>query len=330
MKRRVAVLMGGTSEERPVSLKSGQAVAAALRECGYDVVDIDLKAEDIEPVKEARPDVAFIALHGAFGEDGGVQAMLDDAGIAYCGSDAHASRAAMDKMAAKCFFITHDVPTPPFRLVTATQEWSAVAEAASDITLPMVVKPLRQGSSIGVTIIHTMDEAVAALRDAFKFGHQALLERYIRGREFTVGVLGDEALPVIELRPHQAFFNYEAKYSDKSTEYILEPDIDGDAYGHLQDLALAAHNALGCRHMSRVDMMIEEDGCPYVLEVNTIPGFTERSLLPQAAKARGIAFPDLCDLLVQMAVVDRSAKAPAPPPINRLPSENPVRDMLDA
>ena len=309
MKRRIAVIMGGVSEEREVSLKSGKAVANGLRARGHEVIPIDLQEESIEPIKSARPEAAFIALHGRFGEDGAIQALLEESGIPFVGSDSQASRASMDKMASKCFFITHDVPTPPFRLVTTTQQWNHIDDAIEETGLPLVVKPLRQGSSIGVSVAKNKDEVAVGLSRAFTFGHQALLERYIPGREFTVGVLEDRALPVIELRPTQPFFNYEAKYVDKGTEYITRPDLPKEAYEQLQEIALGAHHALDCRHMSRVDIRLEDDGCPYVLEVNTIPGFTERSLLPLAAKEMGLAFPELCEVLVEMAMKPQPVQA---------------------
>jgi D-alanine-D-alanine ligase len=318
MKRKVAVLMGGVSMERDVSLKSGRTIAEALRQRGHEVVELDIVAENIDPVVDARPDAAFIALHGTFGEDGAVQAMLQERGIAYTGSDPQASRAGMDKMASKCFFITHDIPTPPFRLVTSTQQWNHIDQSIEEAGLPLAVKPLRQGSSIGVSIAKNKDEVAMGLSRAFKYGPQALLERYIEGREFTVGILGERALPLIELRATQPFFNYEAKYVDEGTEYITRPDIPRDMYEYLQEIALGAHRALGCRHYSRVDLMLEDDGCPYVLEVNTIPGFTERSLMPLAANEIGVPFPELCEMIVEMAVAD----APPKPVLKPLPGHN--------
>ncbi len=302
MRRRIAVLMGGISMEREVSLRSGRAAAAALREREHEVIEVDLTEEGIRPVELVNPDVAFIMLHGRFGEDGAVQALLQEAGIPYTGSDALASRAGMDKMASKCFFVTHDIPTPPFRLVTATQEWDRIVTAVQEVGLPLVVKPLKQGSSIGVSIAKELNDVPVSLSKAFNYGHQALLERYIQGREFAVGMLDGTALPVIELRYARPFFDYEAKYSDDATQFITRPELPAGACERLQEIAVAAHIALGCRHISRVDMMLETDGCPYVLEVNTIPGFTERSLFPLAAREAGIEFPDLCDRMVEMAL----------------------------
>lgn len=304
---RVAVLMGGVSFERDVSLKSGQAIAAALREKGHDVVEVDLKEESIAPVLAVKPDVAFIALHGRFGEDGGVQSLLEEVGLPYVGSDRQASRAGMDKMASKCFFITHDVPTAPFRLITQAQRLEYMDAFIEEIGLPLVIKPLRQGSSIGISLAHTPDQAAAGLDRAFKYGHQAMIERYIKGREFTVGILDNTALPVIELKHKREFFDFDAKYADSETERILQPEISRQDYDRIQEAALNAHNALGCRHLSRVDVMQEFDGCIYVLEVNTIPGFTSKSLFPLAAREVGVDFNELCDRLVRLAMA-----APAP------------------
>ena len=307
MQRKIAVLMGGVSAERDVSLKSGKGIAEALRQKGHEVYETDLVEESIAPVLATKADVAFIALHGRFGEDGAVQALLEDAGLPYTGSDPQASRAGMDKMASKCFFITHDVPTPPFRLVTTTQRWDQIDAAIRETGLPLVVKPLRQGSSLGVSIAHDQEEVAIGLAKAFKYGHQALLERFIPGREFTVGILDSTPLPLIELKHAHEFFSYEAKYSDTATRRIARPDLPQDVCEKLQEIALAAHRALGCRHLSRVDMMLENDGCPYVLELNTIPGFTEKSLFPLAAREAGISFTDLCDRIVEMALAPVSA-----------------------
>ncbi len=307
MRRKIAVLMGGVSAERDVSLKSGRGIAEALRRKGHDVREVDLKEESIAPVLADRPEVAFIALHGRFGEDGGVQALLEEAGVPYVGSDPQASRAGMDKMASKCFFITHDVPTPPFRLVTTTQRWDQIDTAIRETGLPLVVKPLRQGSSLGVSLARTAEEVAIGLAKAFKYGHQAILERHIRGREFTVGVLDEMALPVLELRTTHELMDFDAKYADARTERIVNPGLPRELYEKLQETGLAAHRALGCRHLSRVDMMLENDGCVYALEVNTIPGFTERSWYPLAAAEAGISFPDLCERLVEMALAPVAA-----------------------
>jgi len=308
MRRRVAVVMGGISDERDVSLRSGKAVAEGLRSNGHDVVEVDLHEASIAPILTAKPAGAFIMLHGRFGEDGSIQAMLEEADVPFTGSDSLASRAGMNKMASKCFLLTHDVPTPPFQLVSTRERWDEIEEAMQKVGLPLVTKPLRQGSSIGISIARDQEQVAVGLAKAFKYGHEAVLERYIEGREFTVGVLGDKALPVIEIKTRRGFFNKEAKYSDKTTEYISHPDLALRAYEKLQALALAAHEAIGCRHLSRVDMMIENDGSPYVLEVNTIPGFTERSLYPMAAREAGLGFGELCDHILEMTLAPSAAE----------------------
>ncbi|HRU07137.1 MAG TPA: D-alanine--D-alanine ligase [Candidatus Brocadiia bacterium] len=309
-KLKIAVLMGGVSSEREVSLKSGRAVFEALTRAGHDVIAIDLRAEDIAPLDGLTLDAVFPALHGRFGEDGGVQRLLEKRGLPYVGSDPLASRAAMDKMASKCFFISHDIPTPPFRLVTATMRWQQIEDAVGEITLPVIVKPLRQGSSVGVTKAQTLEEVATGLATAFRYGRQALIERCIIGREFTVGVLDGQALPLVELKPRQAFFDYFAKYQDTRTEFIVNPELPPATTAELQRLGVEAHRCLNCRHLSRVDVMLENDGCAYVLEVNTIPGFTERSLFPKAAQASGLDYTTLCDRLVRLAI--ESARAPRP------------------
>ena len=303
-KLNVVVLLGGVSVERKVSIKSGNAAADALREAGHQVLVVDIVAEDISDVAKLRPDVCFIALHGRFGEDGGVQAMLDHEGIPYTGSNAHASRVAMDKMASKCFFISHDVPTPDFRVVMATQraDGLAVKQAIAEIGLPVVVKPLRQGSSIGVSVARADADVAAGLEAAFEYDDQAIIERLVPGREMTVGVLGHEALPLIELHYGGEIFDYNAKYINAQTEYIVNPRLPEAARERCREAALDAHRALGCTGFSRVDLILDEHEAPTVLEVNTIPGMTARSLFPMAARAAGISFVDLCDRLVRTAL----------------------------
>jgi len=179
--------------------------------------------------------------------------------------------------------------------------------AIAEVGLPLVVKPLQQGSSIGVSIARDHQEVAVGLAKAFNYGHRAMLERCINGREFTVGIVGDSALPVIEIRTPRPFFTNEAKYSDDATEYILRPDLPSPVYGKLQAIALGAHHAIGCRHLSRVDMMLETDGSSYVLELNTIPGFTARSLVPKAAREAGLPFPELCERIVELALAPAAA-----------------------
>lgn len=303
---KIAVLYGGISSEREVSIKSGRAVIEALTEVGHQVVGVDVTSDDPEQIRGVRADVFFPALHGRFGEDGGVQAILEGMGAPYVGSDAQASQVAFDKMASKCFFASHGVPTPAYRLVAATMRWQEIDQAVCELGLPVIVKPLRQGSSVGVARADTMDQAADALARAFTFGRQALVESCVIGRELTVGVLGELDLPPVELRTSRGIFDWYSKYEDQATEYIVDADLPEDTAFAVSQAAVAAHRCLGCRHLSRVDMMLDQEGQPNVLEVNTIPGFTARSLFPMAARAIGIEFPRLCERLCRNALSSAS------------------------
>lgn len=291
---RVAVLLGGVSSEREVSLRSGKAVADALEAAGFPVTRVDVQDEALSGLPADGVDAAFLALHGRYGEDGGVQAALEARGVVYTGSGVEASRVAMDKVLAKERFRAAGVPTA---------DWSVVTSATKTfgVILPAVVKPAAEGSSVGVTVVREAKQLVAAVRTALAYGGRALIERFVPGREMTVGILGERRLPVIELRPKRDFFDYEAKYQDARTEYIVDPPLKPEERRAVQEAAWAAHEALGCRGMSRVDVILAEDG-PVVLEVNTIPGLTERSLLPKAARAAGIDFAALCAEILRLAI----------------------------
>jgi D-alanine-D-alanine ligase len=307
--------MGGVSSERDISMKSGKGVVDALMEAGHTVLPVCISAEDVSDVIRLNPDVVFIALHGRFGEDGGVQAMLEHAEIPYTGSDSQASRWAMDKMASKCFFISNDIPTPDFRVVMASGEkrgggsarerariCPTLPEVVDELGLPLVTKPLREGSSVGVSIAHSLKEVRAGVAEACKYGRQALIEKFVAGREVTVGILGEEALPIIEIGYEGTMFSFDAKYRASSTRYDAGVDLGKHLAQKVQDVALRAHRVLGCSQFSRVDIRLDTSDQPFVLEVNTIPGFTPRSLFPKAAAAAGIEFPDLCDRIVRDAV----------------------------
>lgn len=317
--KNVVVLMGGVSPEREISLRSGNAVAKALADAGFSVSCIDVKDEKIDELDQRERDVAFIALHGYFGEDGGVQQLLESKGIPYTGSGVQASKLAMDKLATKICFVEAGLKTPDYVTVTEFQELNEIQHEIMRFGLPVVLKPTRNGSSIGISIVKDIGGLQMGLKKAFEFGYEVLIEKYIKGRELTVGILDDRALPVIEIRPAMEFFNYEAKYKDNRTEYlIVEKTADendnesGNAhlragvlpsslYAEAQELALHAHRVLGCRGFSRVDMLLDGMNALYLLEVNTIPGFTEKSLLPKAAKAAGISFSSLCEKIVDLA-----------------------------
>ena len=306
---RVAVLMGGASSEREVSLMSGREVAAGLRSSGFPVEEIDLRPEDVPGLARREFRLAFIALHGAFGEDGQLQKQLDDLGLLYVGSDSQASRRAMDKVAAKEAFAKAGLPTPPWRVV-ARGDQAAARAAHQELGPSVVVKPIDEGSSVAVTLADTAADYQRGLAEVFAIRDRALVERRIRGPELTAGVLHDVGLPIVEIVPHQAFYNYDAKYFDDSTEYVVGPKLPADTERSVRRLAVGAHQALGCRDFSRVDVMLDADGSPWVLEVNTIPGFTTHSLLPKSASGAGIGFAELCRYIVELALA-RGAGRPA-------------------
>lgn len=317
--KNILVLMGGISSEREISLRSGSAIAKALEEVGFNVTCIDVKDEKIEELNYLETDVAFIALHGYFGEDGGVQQLLESKGITYTGSEVNASKLAMDKLATKRCFVKAGLKTPDYLTITEFQDYDEIQNEVTKFGLPVVLKPTRNGSSIGISILKDINNLRICLEKAFEFGYEILVEKYIKGRELTVGILDETPLPIIEIKPATEFFNYDAKYKDNKTEYLivktsLEEKINTDSnsinfigflppslYNNAQEMALKAHKTLGCKGFSRVDMLMDCHGNLYLLEVNTIPGFTEKSLLPKAAKAAGIQFPVLCKKIVDIA-----------------------------
>jgi D-alanine-D-alanine ligase len=302
--RRVAVLMGGFSSERAVSLKSGLAVATALREAGHEAVPYDVTGPSLPGLASMRPEVAFIALHGAFGEDGTLQQMLDDMRIPYTGSGPRASRLGMDKLASKRAFIRHAIPTADYVVVEPGTDAASVCRQAEGFGYPVVCKPAAGGSSLGVSIVREPARLPEALEAARAESGSVLVERYVRGREFTVGILEGEALPMIELCVAREFFDYQAKYEDERTRYVTPVALLPSIYRKACKAVVRAYHALGCRHMARVDLIYGYDGGLCVLEVNTIPGLTPRSLLPMAAAEAGLSFPLLCDTIVQAALRD--------------------------
>jgi len=250
-------------------------------------------------------DLVFILLHGRFGEDGYVQSLLDLRGIPYTGSTMLASAAAMDKGLSKMLFQVAGIPTPFWVSVRPDQadDTDLLAEVRKEINGPMVVKPNDQGSTVGMTILQqaTDEELSAAIRLAGQFTELILVERYIPGREITVAVLGNNSLPIIEIVPKDGYYDYANKYTQGKTEYFCPAELSEEVQNHVQNLAIAAHNILGCRAYSRVDFRLTEDNMPYCLEVNTIPGFTETSLVPMAARAAGIEFGDLCEEIIALS-----------------------------
>ena len=301
---RVVVLYGGISAEREVSLSSGRKVIEALREGGFDVTSIDV-GEDlaavITAIRDAKPDAVFNALHGRFGEDGAIQGVLDWMGIPYTHSGVRASALAMDKAAAKAVFQSAGLPVAPGREVDVAE-----LEAADPLPLPYVVKPVNEGSSVGVEIIRSGDNRRAEVARAWRYGKVAMVEEYIPGRELTVGVMGDKALAVTEIMAEAGvFYDYESKYSDGGSRHVVPAAVHPDAYARALDVALAAHRAIGCRGATRCDFRYDdtkgEPGRLVLLEINTQPGLTPTSLLPEQAAHLGMSFPRLCAWMVENA-----------------------------
>ena len=328
---KVAVLMGGRSSEREISLRTGQGVAQALRNLGHDVTSVDAADGAVltagQEESTARPraadlalpvsgmlaavqspavtgaDVVFIALHGTYGEDGTIQAALELAGKTYTGSGVLASAIAMDKAMSKRVFEREAIPTPHWVVLE-----SGVPGSNVDTSLlggyPLVVKPNAEGSTVGLTIVKHPSELNAALEKAGRHDSQILIEQYIEGREVTVAVVGEEAYPVVEIEPKSGFYDYEAKYTKGMTTYTCPAELEKEEARLLRELAVECAGALGCRGVVRVDFRIDEDGEPWVLEVNTVPGMTPTSLVPMAAKAKGLSYDQLVGRIVDMAVAD--------------------------
>lgn len=287
--KKITVLQGGPSTEREVSLRSGTAVANGLTEAGYDVTQVTVEGEKIDLSEPA--DLIFVCLHGTFGEDGQLQHILKKTGVPFTGSSEEASRNAFDKVVSKAVFIENGLPTPQSQLVSRADELT--------LPLPVAVKPPCQGSSVGVTLVSDRSQLDLAIDEALKYGDRALVERFITGRELTVGILDGKALPIIEIRPKHGFYDYENKYTPGATEHLCPAPLDAETTSRVQSVALRAHQALKCGVYSRVDVMLAEDGQPYLLEINTVPGMTSTSLLPDAAKAAGMTFSQLCSRIVE-------------------------------
>jgi len=289
--------MGGISAEREVSLKSGTAIHNVLENAGYNAVSIDVGSDICNVLATARIDMAFLALHGGYGEDGSIQGMLEVLGIPYTGSGVLASALAMDKEASKKVFLYHHVPVPPFEVFRKGQR---IKETV--VGFPCVVKPAAEGSSIGVAVVQEKNDFGKAIDNAFSFGPRLIVEPFIEGKEVHIGILNGKVLGGVEVRPAGGFYSYEAKYTAGLTEYILPPELDKGVYERAKAIALSAHTALGCKGAARVDLRIDVHGGPYVLEVNTIPGMTETSLLPKIAKLAGFDFLQLIEEIIKEAL----------------------------
>jgi D-alanine-D-alanine ligase len=295
--RKIGVLLGGLSSEREVSLRTGEAVIAALRERGHEVVPIYVDRDIDVALRQEQPDVAFIALHGRMGEDGCVQGLLELLGIPYTGSDVMASALAMHKGKAKELFRLHNLPTPAYYTLTAA-DTTDLHGVHGDFGFPCVVKPIREGSSVGVTICRTEAELAPAVERALCFDDEILVERFISGMEVSVAILDDRALGAVEIAPRAGFYDYQNKYTKGATDYFVPPRLSPERYRGVLAQALRAHLALGCHGATRVDMMVSDSGNEFVLEVNTVPGLTPTSLLPKIADAAGISFGELCELML--------------------------------
>ena len=287
---KIAVLMGGTSAERPVSLRSGDAVFSALKSVGADVVVVDVQAHAISQLTELDFDVAFIALHGRGGEDGTIQGVLEWLDKPYTGSGVMASALAMDKWRTKMIWQAAGLPTPTAFLLEDNSDWSGLINA---LDLNAIVKPAREGSSIGMRRVHNADELKNSYEFACEYDGMVLAERWVEGREFTVAIVDGEALPVIQLKTSHEFYDYDAKYEANDTEYLLPSELSEIEERHLQQLALKAFDILGAQGWGRIDVMQDRSGDFWLLEANTSPGMTDHSLVPMAAKAHGLDFSAL-------------------------------------
>ncbi|MFQ5735357.1 MAG: D-alanine--D-alanine ligase [Thermodesulfobacteriota bacterium] len=297
-KKRVGVLMGGLSEEREISLLTGRAVLEALIGKGYNATGIDVGRDVAAALKRKKIEVAFLALHGRYGEDGCVQGMLEVMGIPYTGSGVQASAVAMDKAAAKKLLAFHGVPTPEFRVV------DRAADAAA-LGLPVVIKPASQGSAVGVSVVRDAAGLEKALRAAGRLSGEVIAERYVEGRELTVSILDAEPLPVVEILPKKGFYDFKAKYTPGMTEFVVPAALKKTVERRVVAASLRSYEVLGCRGAARVDVMLDGKGKAYVLEVNTIPGLTELSLFPRAAAAAGLDYPALVERMLRGAGLEK-------------------------
>jgi D-alanine-D-alanine ligase len=314
---RVAVLKGGASLERQVSLRSAARVEDALERLGHDVVPIDVDSTLVERLREAHVDVAFVALHGRGGEDGTVQELLEIVGVPYTGSGVLACMRSMDKVLTKHLLVSEGIPTPDFFAFSevAFREFGA-ADALPAIEerlgFPIVIKPAAQGSALGIKFAASAQDVPEALVAAFSYDDRVLLERHVEGRELAVGLLGGErdleALPIVEAKPKEEYFyDFEARYEIGKTDFVCPADLPAEVTTQAQELAIATYRLLGCYGFGRVDMMLPDDGPPQVLEAQAIPGLTQTSLYPQAAEAAGVSFDELVERLVERALARSEA-----------------------
>ncbi|RDW19092.1 D-alanine--D-alanine ligase [Oceanobacillus arenosus] len=306
---KIAVLYGGISGEREVSLASGKGILQALKQKGHDVVGIDFNPEKLDEIINLQVDLVFIGLHGKYGEDGRIQGLLDMLKIPYVGSGVLASALAMDKAKAKKIFEMNHIPVANsnvYRLTKKQEIKAVVEEIKNTFNLPFVIKPNREGSTLGLSIIQNKDEIEKAVNNAIESDDTVLVEEFIKGKELTVPVLGEigheEALPIIEIIPKNAFYDYESKYAPGGSEHIVPAQMDDHLKRQIQEYAVLAHQSLGCETYSRVDFILSENNLPIILEVNTLPGMTPTSLFPDAAKAVDISYEDMIETFVTLSL----------------------------
>jgi D-alanine-D-alanine ligase len=301
-KLKVAVLMGGVGAERDISLQSGANMAAAIREAGFETVEYDITRDDMRILGDGTIDVFFLALHGEFGEDGQLQEILEKKNLCYTGCDSRASRLAFDKIASKEIFKQAGVTVPRHICLSAQTSAKGLVGRLGKIGEKFVVKPIRQGSSVGVVIVAGCEEAAAAAVKIFGEFGDCMIEQFIEGREVTVGILSGQALPIIEIRSKQEFYDYHAKYLDDATEFLFDTVTDEKTVIEINRSAITCFDSLGCRHFGRVDMILSDSGEPYVLEINTLPGLTTHSLLPKAAARAGMSNSQLCTKIIEASL----------------------------
>ncbi len=302
LNKKVAVLFGGASAEREVSLKSGAAVTSGLQRAGIDAHGLDTADYNVASLRKDGFTHAFIALHGRGGEDGSMQGALEQLGIPYTGSRVLGAALAMDKIRTKQIWQAMGLPTASYRIVTSTDFNADVSrQVMAELGSPVMIKPANEGSSIGMAKVATAEELATAVTNAFQYDQEVLVEQWISGPEFTIAILGEEVLPVIQLKTPHSFYDYQAKYQSTTTQYICPSQLPEDMERQLQDYALKAFKAVGARGWGRVDAMLDANGQFQLLEVNTVPGMTEKSLVPMAAKAAGYSFEDLVEKILDLA-----------------------------
>ncbi len=298
---KIAVLAGGIGSEREISQQSGQTIYNALLGDGADVVLSDITPDDMEILDDGSIDIFFLALHGQFGEDGQLQKILEDKKLCFTGTDSKASQTAFDKLLSKQTFFHAHLPIAKHLIVQTEDTLSDLAGHLKKLASKFVIKPLKQGSSVGIVITDDTETATAKAIECFNTYGDCMVEEFVNGREVTVGIVNGKALPIIEIRSQAGFYDYNAKYVDDATEYLFNTIEDAVLAATIQTIALTCFHELGCRHLARVDFILTDDNIPYILEINTLPGFTSHSLLPMAAAKAGVEIPALCRQIAEAA-----------------------------